>query len=67
MDYLIWLKGGGCLEGTVDNETAERIMKHRGKVLRFYDTDGLIKIRTKAIDAIAVNNQGSDTQVKGFR
>lgn len=66
-DYLIWLKGGQCIEGTASEQELDNVVnnfyyykvhKIRGRKYRFYDlkdTEGSVFIDLKAVNAIAVN------------
>lgn len=53
-DYIIWLKSGECVKGTINDK---RKLLRRGIFnLKFSDTEGTVIIKRNRIEAIAINN-----------
>jgi hypothetical protein len=72
-DYGIWLKSGQCVEGTVEDEVAEKIIKdyshkpHDKSIRQFHDTDGLLILSFSNVIAIAINKCEECSKVEGFK
>jgi len=70
-EYSIWLKSGACIEGEIDEETANIIMAsysfnpNSGDIKRYRDSNGFLLISFKLIEAIAFNDTEPDKSV-GF-
>ncbi|MCR3760413.1 hypothetical protein KYB31_15655 [Clostridium felsineum] len=61
-NYLIWIKGGSCIEGiakiNILKDLKERFQANKkfDKIVSFKDAEGEITINTRDIQAIAINN-----------
>lgn len=62
MDYIIFLKSGETLSGTMDEtEVSNFIMAYRNKtpgVLKFTDTEGFFLLEMENVAAIGFNQPG---------
>lgn len=58
-DYLIWLRSGQIIDGTMEDEEAEKLRKaYRDKLLgmqEFTDTEGVVLLEIKDVSALGIN------------
>jgi hypothetical protein len=65
-DYTIWLKGGGCIEGTMEIDEADRLKKFAKTIgtgiddnlrspVEFTDIDGVVFLCRENVIAISIN------------
>lgn len=72
-DYVIWLEGGECLEGTINDETAEHLKAvfsedpPSTQIIEFNDSDGEVMICCNKIMAIGLNQKAKNIEVRGLR
>ena len=67
--YLIWLKGGGCVEGDCADDIAEHLpelLSKTGGVNVIEDTDGKTYVRRGEVLAVAINNAEDNKNPAGF-
>lgn len=67
--YLIWLKGGGCVEGDCADDTAKHLHElfdKTGGISVIEDTDGKTYVRGSEVIAVAINNAEDNKNTAGF-
>lgn len=69
-DYVIWLKSGECISGSVQEEIISHLQERfkdcmNSEKVSFSDEDGIVIIDLYSIDAIAINKQPSSYKL-GF-
>lgn len=54
--YIIWLRSGECIEGTVEDDIANKLIldSKRFSRLKFKDSEGYASVKRSRIEAIAI-------------
>jgi len=67
-EYIIWLKSGECISGTVNEDVAIMLNENRKIVgrIRFKDTDGFVSVKASRIEAIGINFVADNNKKCGF-
>ena len=59
-DYLIWLDGGQCIEGTAQESVLNELVSawtDNNKWFKFEDLDGCTILKLEKVEAIGINNK----------
>lgn len=62
--YIIWLKSGEHVEGTIEDE--RKLKTLNPFILRFDDTEGKVAIKKSRIEAIGINDIADNGSKMGF-
>lgn len=70
VEYIIWLKSGECVKGTALEEDIKVLSdfgrkKLHPRYISFADTEGVVAIRTRRIEAVGINTI-NDSNKLGF-
>lgn len=71
-ECLIWLQSGRCIEGTMEEQEAERLKEafknksERPGISEFTDTDSILLVEMGKVDAVAINDPVTKEEV-GFK